>query len=115
MCTLDLQDKNVNTYINFAYNQLFGKENTKVSDFDPVNLLKEDFQRFNNFRDRYSVMETAKNEGIAEGRAEGEAIGIQKGALQEKTSIAMQMKKDGMPIEMIAKYSGLSIEQIKEI
>lgn len=105
MCTLDLQDKNVNTYINFAYNQLFGKENTKVSDFDPVNLLKEDFQRFNNFRDWYSVMETAKNEGIAE----GEAIGMQKATIAN----AHKMIEAGIPTEKVLEILGLTAEDLQ--
>ena len=91
-----------------VFERLF--EQAEISKFTPVERQSYE-ESLKNLRDWFSVMETAKNEG----RAEGEVIGMQKGALQEKLSIALQMKKDGMPLEMIAKYSGLSIEQIMAI
>lgn len=91
-----------------VFERLF--EQAEISKFTPVERQSYE-ESLKNLRDWFSIMETAKNEG----RAEGEVIGMQKGALQEKLSIALQMKKDGMPLEMIAKYSGLSIEQIMAI
>lgn len=111
MCTLDLQDEAVNRYINFASNQLFGKEDIKISDFNPDKLLKEDFLRFNNFRDWFSMMETANNEGIAEGEARGRA----EGELHKALQIAMNLKESGMSAEQIADVTGLTIEQIMKI
>ena len=49
-----------------------------------------------------------REEGREEGRAEGLAEGIEK----NKRDNARQMKADGMPAELIAKYTGLSIEII---
>ena len=48
-----------------------------------------------------------REEGLAEGRAEGEAKG--------KAEMAKSMKADGVPIETIAKYSGLSKEEIRTL
>ena len=46
--------------------------------------------------------------GIAEGMAQGMAQGIE----QNKRDNASRMKADGMPAELIAKYTGLSLETI---
>ncbi|MEI6411809.1 MAG: hypothetical protein WCR52_20625, partial [Bacteroidota bacterium] len=54
-----------------------------------------------------NVINTAKLEGIAEGRAAGRAEGIEK--------IACEMLKDGLPVETISKYTGLSVEDIQKI
>lgn len=51
-------------------------------------------------------------EGIAEGIAKGEAKGIAKGIAKGQRLIAANMKKQGLSIEMIAQYTGMSIEEI---
>ena len=59
--------------------------------------------------------EEGREEGLAEGRteglAEGEAIGAQKKAMDN----ARKMKDDGMPAELIAKYTGLTAEEINSL
>jgi predicted transposase/invertase (TIGR01784 family) len=67
--------------------------------------------------------EEGREEGRAEGRAEGmekgEASGIEKGIekgiMKDKIETALIMLKDKMPIEIISKYTGLSIEQIIQL
>ena len=51
-------------------------------------------------------------EGIAEGKAEGRAEGIAEGQNLEKRQIAANLKKQGLPIEIIANCTGLSPEEI---
>jgi predicted transposase/invertase (TIGR01784 family) len=51
-----------------------------------------------------------KNER-AEGRAEGKAEGVQ----SEKLETAKRMKADGLPIDVIAKYTQLPIEDIEKL
>lgn len=58
-----------------------------------------------------NVMNTAKLEGRAEGRMEGRMEGEQIGL--EK--VANQMIKDGLSFDIIAKYTGLSLEDIQRI
>lgn len=57
-----------------------------------------------------------KEEGREEGREEGKKKGLEegreKGKEEEKLAIARGMKGDGMPVETIAKYTGLSAEEI---
>ena len=59
------------------------------------------------YRDINNAITTAKAEAKAEGRAEGRA--------EEKIETARKMKADGMPTEIIAKYTGLTIEEIERI
>lgn len=54
---------------------------------------------------------TAKGEGRLEGRAEGRAEGEHSMAMET----ARKMKADGMPDAIIAKYTGLSIEEIEAL
>lgn len=78
------------------------------------------------------VLDTAKMEGMAEGRAkgmaegrakgmaegraegiaEGRAEGIAKGRAEEKLAIARKMKEMGLPISQIADATGLSPEEL---
>ena len=63
------------------------------------------------FWDNYSVMKTAHDKGMAEGRAEGKA----EGRVEEKMDNARKMKADNMPTDLIAKYTGLTIEEIEAL
>ena len=54
-------------------------------------------------------------EGHAEGLEEGRAEGINIGAEQTKTDIAKQMKRDGVPVPTIMKYTGLTEEEIGKL
>ena len=71
------------------------------------------------YRDNYAVMTTARNEGlrigIAEGRAEGIAEGRAEGIAEGKAEIARSMKTDGVDPNTIAKYTGLSLDEINRL
>ena len=61
--------------------------------------------------------------GYKEGRSEGEAAGIKKGrsegrsegAAQEKREIAKNLKESGIPIDVIAKNTGLTAEEVEAL
>ena len=53
--------------------------------------------------DQKSRMRTAREDGIAEGKAEG------------RVETARAMKTEGLPIEVIARCTGLTQEQIAEL
>lgn len=65
----------------------------------------------------------AKAEAKEEGRALGEAIGIAKGIAkgiaegreEGREEVAVQMKTEGMDPDLIAKFTGLSLERIAEL
>ena len=66
-------------------------------------------------RDRLSEIAYAKEEGRAEGKEEGRAEGKEEGRAEEKAEMARNLKAMGVPIETIAKASGLSIEEIEQL
>ncbi len=55
--------------------------------------------------------DTAVDEAKAEGYADGRADGIE----EAKRENARKMKEDNLPTEMIAKYTGLTVEQINSL
>ena len=53
--------------------------------------------------------------GIEQGRAEGEAIGLKKGAAQKQREIAKNLKHAGIPLDVIAENTGLTAEEIENL
>ena len=53
--------------------------------------------------------------GIEQGRAEGEAIGLKKGAAQKQREIAKNMKTKNISIADIAEMTGLPAEEIEKL
>lgn len=54
-------------------------------------------------------------EGIAEGMEKGIAEGMEKGMEKGHIEDARRMKADNMAIELIAKYTGLTIEEVEAL
>ena len=79
-------DKYINPFTDFGFKKLFGSEMNKQEIAEYEASLKK-------YRDLYSAIETAKMEG--------------------KIETALKMLEDGVSIENICKYTGLSEEQIK--
>ena len=67
------------------------------------------------FWDNYSVMKTAHDKGMAKGLAKGRAEGKAEGRVEENMDNARKMKADNMPTDLIAKYTGLTIEEIEAL
>ena len=63
------------------------------------------------YRDIKNSVDTAKREGIAEGMEKGMELGMNQKALD----IARNMLADGIGINLIMKYSGLTQEQIEKL
>jgi flagellar biosynthesis/type III secretory pathway protein FliH len=92
-------------------------------------------ENLKNCNDWFSVMNTAKKDGLeegeaiglqkgrAEGRAEGEAIGLQKGeaiGLQKGETIgvlktAKKMKEEGLNVNVISRLTNLSVDEIVKL
>lgn len=53
--------------------------------------------------------------GEAIGVAKGEVIGEARGDRKRAITVAIEMKKDGIPTEQIAKYTGLTTKEIEEL
>ena len=61
------------------------------------------------------AIETAKEEGRAEGREEGREEGRTEGEQTKAIDTARKMMADGMPTELIAKYTGLTADEIERL
>ena len=83
----------------------------EIANFNRKELVEYE-DSLKNYRDWYSVMETALNKGLAAGLAEGLAEGKAKGEKENQMKIARNMKADGVALEMIAKYTSLSVDEI---
>lgn len=62
-----------------------------------------------------SVIEIVKKQERQQGLQQGLKQGLQKGRKEEATTIAREMKKDGLPVEQIAKFTKLSIKDIEKL
>ena len=83
-------------------------------------IMEEAHKRYNNFiRSRLMMSEYEKKEiyqydkqiMLKEERREG----IKEGRLAEQISMATAMKKDGADINLISKYTGLTIKEIEKL
>jgi flagellar biosynthesis/type III secretory pathway protein FliH len=96
-------------------------------------------ENLKNCNDWFSVMNTAKKDGLeegeaigiekgraegeviglkkglAEGRAEGEVIGLQKGETIGILKTAKKMKEEGLDVNVISKLTNLSIDEIEKL
>ena len=61
------------------------------------------------------MINTARNWGYDDGKADGKAEGLEEGAKAEKIEIAKNLLKDGIPIEIVSRNTGLSVEKLEEI
>ena len=90
---------------------------------DVSSLTKEERLHYDEalrkYRDTLCVLEGAEQRGLkrglAKGREEGRAEGLAKGLAKGRAETARNMKADGMSIELIQKYSGLSPEEIAQL
>ena len=91
-----------------AQNAVFRRlaEVAEVSALSKEERIKYD-RALKRYRDTYNAMTGAELKGRAEGRAEGER--------EKALASARSMKADNMPAELIAKYTGLSIETINDL
>ena len=67
------------------------------------------------YRDYVNTIATAERISREKGIAEGEAKGKAEGEAEGKRQMSVRMKKEGLPTEMIARCSDLSIEEIEKL
>ena len=58
---------------------------------------------------------TERAEGREEGREEGRAVGRKEGKEEGKREMALRMKAEGIPVDVIARCSGLKVEEINKL
>ena len=87
-----------------VFNRLF--EQAEIARLSPTEL-RNYVESIKVYRDITNVVNTAEKKGIAKGIAEGIAKG--------KREVAVQMKLAGIPVGQIAKFTGLTEEEIGKL
>jgi predicted transposase/invertase (TIGR01784 family) len=82
-------------------------------------MTKEEQAAYRRYLDNRVILAdqifTAKGEGRLEGKAEGRAEGGAEGRAEGHEEDARRMKADNMPIELISKYTGLTVDEIEKL
>ena len=107
-----------------VFDRLF--EEAEIAKFTPQELREYEASK-KAYRDIKNSIDTAKQEGKQEGLAEGMELGLKKGMKkgmekgmekgknEKALEIARSMMADGVDINLIMKYSGLTQEQIDKL
>ena len=68
----------------------------------------EELRQYDAFLDAVRVAQTIR----ADAKTQGEQIGLKKGKIENSIAVAREMLIDGMPIDKIAKFTKLPVDQI---
>ena len=101
-----VEERYISLLTDFDFDRLF--EEAERAKFTPQEMREYETSKMA-YRDIKNSVDTAKREGIAEGMEKGMELGMNQKALD----IARNMLADGVDINLIMKYSGLTQEQIK--
>ena len=107
-------------YISLLTDKVFDRlfEEAEIAKFTPQEMREYETSKMA-YRDIKNSVDTAKREGIAEGMEKGMKEGLEKGRAegmnQRSLDIARNMLADGVDINQIMKYSGLTQEQIEKL
>ena len=89
------------------------------STYSSLEEQEEDYKKMYREEALAEGLAEGREKGLAEGRAEGIAEGIEQGRVeginQRNIDIAKNMLKDDMSLEIISKYTGLSINEINDL
>ena len=93
-------------------------EQAEIAKLDPNELMQYE-ESLSAFRDISNAIKTAEKRKLAEGIEIGEARGIEIGEARGITKgimrVAQNLLHDGMPVEQVAKNTGLAIEDIRKL
>ena len=99
-----VEERYISLLTDFGFDRLF--EEAEIAKFTPQEMREYEFSKMA-YRDIENSVDTAKREGIAEG--------MEKGMNQKALDIARNMLADGVDLNLIMKYSGLTQEQIEKL
>ena len=86
----------------------------EIAKFTPQEMREYETSKMA-YRDIKNSVDTAKREGIAEGKEIGMKEGMEKGMNQKALEIAKNMLAMGLSAEQVAKATQLSLEIIKNL
>ena len=95
-----------------VFDRLF--EEAEIAKFTPQEMREYETSKMA-YRDIKNSVDTAKREGIAEGKEIGMKEGMEKGMNQKALEIAKNMLAMGLSAEQVAKATQLSLEIIKNL
>ena len=107
-----------------VFDRLF--EEAEIAKFTPQEMREYEASKMA-YRDIKNSIDTAKQKGLAEGMEKGMELGMEKGMElgmekgmekgmnQKALDIARNMLADGVDINLIMKYSGLTQKQIEKL
>ncbi len=104
MIMKQVEERYISLLTDFGFDRLF--EEAEIAKFTPQEMREYETSKMA-YRDIKNSVDTAKREGIAEG--------MEKGMNQKALDIARNMLADGVDINLIMKYSGLTQEQIEKL
>ena len=123
-----VEERYISLLTDFGFDRLI--EEAEIAKFTPQEMREYETNKMA-YRDIKNSVDTAKREGIAEGmekgikegmelgmakgKQEGLAEGMEKGMNQRSLDIARNMLADGVDLNLIMKYSGLTQEQIEKL
>ena len=123
-----VEERYISLLTDFGFDRLI--EESEIAKFTPQEMREYETSKMA-YRDIKNSVDTAKREGIAEGmekgmkermelgmakgKQEGLAEGMEKGINQRSLDIARNMLADGVDLNLIMKYSGLTQEQIEKL
>ena len=81
-------------------------------DSDMINEMDREYQMRQNYK---MGLEEGREQGREIGREEGMQVGKEEGRADERLKIATNMKEQGFAAELIAKVTGLTIEEVAQI
>ena len=91
-----------------------------TEDFESSDLVKKIDQRVKKFnsdewRKKFMTFEYYVKEKAEQAYEDGQKVGREEGAAQEKREIAKNLKESGIPIDVIAKNTGLTPKEIAKL
>ena len=101
-------------YISLLTDKVFDRlfEEAEIAKFTPQEMREYETSKMA-YRDIKNSVDTAKREGIAEGKEIGMKEGMEKGMNQKALEIAKNMLAMGLSAEQIAKATQLPLDIIK--
>ena len=119
-----VEERYISLLTDFGFDRFF--EEAEIAKFTPQEMREYETSKMA-YRDIKNSVDTAKREGIAEGKEigmkegmakgkqEGLAEGMEKGMNQKALEIAKNMLAMGLSAEQVAKATQLSLEIIKNL
>ena len=103
-------------YISLLTDKVFDRlfEEAEIAKFTPQEMREYETSKMA-YRDIKNSVDTAKREGIAEGKEIGMKEGMEKGMNQKALEIAKNMLVMGLSAEQVAKATQLPLDIIKNL